>query len=333
MSLSPTFLLLFVVTSIFGFFDGFHGSANVVATVISSRAMAPRTILLLAGLAEFCGPFLFGVAVAETIGKDIADPHHLTMPVVIAAVLAAIAWKVITWWLGIPASSSHALFGGLVGAIMIGSGMSALHSQGLSKVAVALILSPVLGLFLGHLMMKVVLFLARGATPRINQFFRGGQWVTAVILALSHSTNDAQKSMGILALGLVATGASQEFDVPLWVVASSAGAMALGTMVGSRRLIKTIGGKFYKIRPVHSFTAQATSGAVILGAALLGGPVSTTQVVSSTIIGVGAAERVNKVRWRVLYDIALAWFLTIPATAIMAVLFYWPVRWLVGLLS
>jgi inorganic phosphate transporter, PiT family len=333
MSLPPTFLLLFVVTSIFGFFDGFHGSASVVATVISSRAMPPRTILLLAGLAEFAGPFLFGVAIAETIGKDLADPHHLTVPVVTTAVLAAIAWKVITWRVGVPSSSSHALFGGLVGAITIGSGAAVLHSQGLSKVAVALILSPVLGLLLGHLMMKVVFFLARGATPRINHFFRRGQWVTAVILALSHSSNDAQKSMGILALGLVATGMRQTFEVPLWVVTSSAAAMALGTMVGSRRLIKTIGGKFYKIRPVHSFTAQATSGIVILGAALLGGPVSTTQVVSSAIIGVGSAERVNKVRWRVLYDIVLAWFLTIPATAIMAVLLYWPTYWLVDFLS
>jgi inorganic phosphate transporter, PiT family len=333
MSLPPAFLLLLVVTSISGFFDGFHGGANVVATVISSRAMAPRAILLLAGVAEFVGPFLFGVAVAETIGKGLADPRHLTMPVVTAAVLAAIAWKIITWRLGLPSSSSHALLGGLVGAITIGSGMTALHGRGLSKVAASLILSPLLGLFLGHLAMKAVFFLARGATPRINQLFRRGQWVTTVILALSHSTNDAQKSMGVLALGLVATGMRETFEVPLWVVASSAGAIALGTMVGSRRLIKTIGGKFYKIRPVHSFTAQATSGAVILTAALLGGPVSTTQVVSSTIIGVGSAERLNKVRWRVLYDIALAWFLTIPATAIMAVLLYWPIHWLVGVLA
>jgi PiT family inorganic phosphate transporter len=294
--------------------------------------MPARTILLLAGAAEFAGPFLFGVAVANTIGKDLADPRHLTMPVVIAAVLAAIAWKLITWWLGLPASSSHALLGGLVGAVTISSGVTVLHSRGLIKVAVALILSPVLGLLLGHLMMKVVLFLSHGATPRINQLFRRGQWLTAVILALSHSTNDAQKSMGILTLGLVATGMQETFEVPLWVVASAAGAMALGTMVGSRRLIKTIGGKFYKIRPVHSFTAQATSGAVILAAALLGGPVSTTQVVSSTIIGVGSAERINKVRWRVLYDIALAWFLTIPATALMAVILYHPIDWLVGIL-
>jgi PiT family inorganic phosphate transporter len=330
MSLPPTFLLLFVVTSISGFFDGFHGGANVVATVISSRAMSPRTILLLAGLAEFVGPFLFGVAVAETIGKDLADLQHLTMPVITAAVVAAIVWKVITWRIGVPSSSSHALFGGLVGAITIGSGAAVLHSRGVSKVAVALLLSPVLGLLLGHLAMKVVLFLSHGATPRINQFFRRGQWLTAVVLALSHSTNDAQKSMGILTLGLVATGMQETFAVPLWVVATAAGAIALGTMLGSRRLIKTIGGKFYKIRPVHGFTAQATSGAVILGAALLGGPVSTTQVVSSTIIGVGSAERVNKVRWRVLYDIALAWFLTIPATAVMAALFYHPIVWLVG---
>lgn len=333
MSLPPTFLLLFAVTSISGFFDGFHGGANVVATVISSRAMSPRTILTLAGLAEFVGPFLFGVAVAETIGKDLADLQHLTMPVVTAAVLSSIVWKVITWRIGISSSSSHALFGGLVGAVTIGSGLAVLHGRGVSKVAVALLLSPVLGLFLGHLAMKVVLFLARGATPGINQFFRRGQWVTAVLLALSHSVNDAQKSMGILTLGLVATGMRETFEVPLWVVASAAGAMALGTTVGSRRLIKTIGGKFYKIRPVHGFTAQVTAGTIILGAALLGGPVSTTQVISSTIIGVGSAERLNKVRWRVLYDISLAWFLTIPATALMAVIFYYPIDWLVGILS
>jgi PiT family inorganic phosphate transporter len=190
----------------------------------------------------------------------------------------------------------------------------------------ALVISPVLGLLLGFVAMRLVLFLTRSASPHVNLLFRRAQMVTVIGVALSHGANDAQKAMGILALGLVATGVTSSFAVPWWVVASSAAAMAVGTMFGGRRIIRKLGGKFYKIRPVHGFAAQIASGTVITAAAILGGPVSTTQVVSSSIVGVGSAERLSKVRWSVLRDIALSWLFTIPATALVAGLLYLPVR-------
>ncbi len=333
MGLPPAFLILLVLALTFGFLDGFHNSANVVATVISSRAMRPRQSLTLAAIAEFIGPFLFGVAVAKTIGSDLVDSEAVTVPVVIAAVLAAILWKLITWWPGIPSSSSHTLFGGLIGAVIIASGVSALQASGLSKIALALVLSPLLGFVGGYLVMLLTLFLTRSSTPRINVFFKRGQIFTSVGLALSHGSNNAQKVMGIIALGMVSTGLSDSFAIPIWVVALAAGAMALGTLLGGQRMIKTIGAKFYKIRPVHGFSAQATSATTILGASLLGGPVSTTQVVSSAIVGVGSAERPSKVRWGVFKEIGLAWILTIPATALIAAILYIPLEYLMGSIS
>jgi PiT family inorganic phosphate transporter len=271
--------------------------------------------------------------VAKTIGSDLVDPEAVTVPVVIAAVLAAILWKLITWWPGIPSSSSHTLFGGLIGAVIISSGVSALQASGLSKIALALLLSPLLGFVGGYLVMLLTLFLTRSSTPRINSFFKRGQIFTSIGLALSHGSNNAQKVMGIIALGMVSTGLSDSFATPIWVVALAAGAMALGTLVGGQRIMKTIGAKFYKIRPVHGFAAQATSATTILGASLLGGPVSTTQVVSSSIVGVGSAERPSKVRWGVFKEIGLAWLLTIPATALIAAILYIPLEYLMGLIT
>jgi PiT family inorganic phosphate transporter len=212
--------------------------------------------------------------------------------------------------------------GGIVGAVVIQSGWEALRPDGLTKVLLALLISPFLGLVFGFIGMKLVLFLARGASPRINSVFKRGQWGTALWLALSHGTNDAQKTMGIVTMALVAGGVIGTFAVPTWVIGLSAGAIALGTALGGWRLIRTLGGKFYKIRPVHGFTSQIASSVVIMGAALVGGPVSTTQVVSSSIIGVGSAERVSKVRWGVARNIVMAWVLTIPATAVFSALVY-----------
>jgi PiT family inorganic phosphate transporter len=320
-------LIGFIATALaFGFLNGFHGSANTVATMISSRAMGPRRALLLSAVAHLAAPFLFGTAVATTIGQEIVRPHANTMPVVLAALLASIAWNLITWFLGIPSSSSHALVGGLVGATILAYGVDAVQFHGLTKIAATLLLSPPVGLLGGYTLMKVVLFLARGASPRINRFFKQAQTLTALALALSHGTNDAQKTMGIITMGLVGAGLLKEFQVPLWAIAASAGAISLGTAMGGWRIIRTLGGRFYKIRPVHSFTAQITSTAVILGAALLGGPVSTTQVVSSAIVGVGSAERLSKVRWGVAGNIVTAWLLTIPASGLLAALVYLVVR-------
>jgi PiT family inorganic phosphate transporter len=292
--------------------------------------MSPRSVLWLAAITHFIGPFLFGVAVAETIGKGLTKPINVTMPVVIAAMASAVIWNVVTWWLGIPASSSHALVGGVVGAVAVSAGLDAIQSSGLIKVSAALFLSPILGILIGYLLMHLTLFLVRGATPRINRFFKSAQLVTAVGLALSHGANDAQKTMGIITLGLLVDGVIDEFVVPTWVVAISAGMIALGTAAGGWRLIKTLGGRIYKIRPVHGFVSQIAGASIILGAALFGGPVSTTQVMSSSIMGVGTAERLTKVRWQVGSEMLVAWILTIPISAILAGIIYFPLDWLVG---
>jgi PiT family inorganic phosphate transporter len=317
-------IIVFVsVALVFNFLNGFHDSSNIVATMISSRALPPRMALWMTAVAEFLAPFIFGVAVAKTIGEDIVAPGTVSIEVIFAALFSAILWDIITWLVGIPSSSSHALIGGIIGAVGVGAGLKAIQMGGLEKVLIALFISPIIGLLAGYLFTKLVFFLARGASPRINWFFKRSQIFTAVALAFSHGTNDAQKTMGIIALGLVTTGYLAQFYIPTWVIALSASAISLGTAFGGWRLIRTLGGKFYKIRPVHGFSTQVTSASVILSAALLGGPVSTTQVVSSAIMGVGSAERVNKVRWGVAGNIALAWLLTIPSTALFAAGLYW----------
>ncbi|MBU0510171.1 MAG: inorganic phosphate transporter [Chloroflexi bacterium] len=315
--------VLIAASMIFDFLNGFHDSSNIVATVIASRALPPRMALYMTAVAHFVAPFLFGVAVANTVGKGLIDPSAITTSVVIAAVLSAILWNLITWLIGIPSSSSHALLGGLLGSAIIAEGVGVIHLDGLLKILLALFISPPLGLLVGFLFMHLVMFLSRGATPKINNLFKRLQIFTSLGLALSHGSNDAQKTMGIITMGLVTAGVQDSFHVPIWVIAICAGAIALGTAFGGWSLIKTLGGRIYKIRPVDAFASQAASAAVILGAALVGGPVSTTQVVSSAIMGVGAAERVNKVRWLVGQEMLVTWVLTIPTTAIVSALIYW----------
>jgi PiT family inorganic phosphate transporter len=311
-------IVIIAIALVFDFLNGFHDSSNIVATMISSRAMSPRSALALTATAEFVGPFLFGVAVATTIGSEVVDPEAITSTVIIAALLSAILWNLFTWYFGLPSSTSHALIGGLIGSVGMAVGLSAVNLQGLTKVLLALFISPILGFVLGYLALKLIYFLSRGASPRINTLFRRSQLATSLALALSHGTNDAQKTMGIIAMAMVTTGYVTKFQVPWWVVAMSASAIALGTALGGWRLIETLGGKFFKIRPVHAFGSQLTSASIILGAALVGGPVSTTQVVSSSIMGAGSADRVSKVRWTVARDIAVAWLLTIPVSALVA---------------
>ena len=326
MNLPTVGIAIIGVALFFDFINGFHDSSNVVATMLSSRAMSARKALALSAAAHFCGPFLFGVAVATTIGHEVIDPQAITIAVIFAALLAAIIWNIITWVLGIPSSSSHALVGGLIGAVSVDFGFAVIQMRGLLKVIIALFISPILGLVVGYLLMKLVLFLARGASPRINSLFKRAQVIASLVLALSHGTNDAQKTMGIIAMMLVTLGYLPEFSVPWWVVALCAAAMSLGTASGGWRIIRTLGTKFYKIRPVHGFTAQVTSAFIILGAAFLGGPVSTTQVVSSAILGVGSAKRISRVRWNVAGNIITTWLLTIPASALLAALLYLLIR-------
>jgi len=311
-------LLLVALALVFDFLNGFHDSSNIVATMIASRALTGRQALTITAIAEFAGPFLFGVAVATTLGNEVLNDSQVRLSVTLAALISSIVWNIITWWLGIPSSSSHALVGGLVGAAVVERGWGVVRLAGLGKVVLALAISPLIGLVAGYLAMKVVLFLARASSPKINTFFKRAQIITALALALSHGTNDAQKTMGLITLGLVSAGVLQTFHVPLWVIAICAAAIALGTATGGWRLIKTLGSKFFKVRPVHGFTTQIASASVILTASILGGPVSTTQVVSSAILGAGSAERVSKVRWSIAGQIVIAWLTTIPSTAILA---------------
>ena len=322
-------IILIALALIFDFLNGFHDSANVVATMISSRAMIPTAALIIATVANFIGPFVFGVAVAKTIGQDVASPDSITIDVVLAALLSASIWNLLTWFFGIPSSSSHALIGGIVGAVMVGTGFQALKTEGLGLVTVALFLSPVLGYVLGQIVMRISMWSVRNATPKANLFFKYAQIPTAFTLALSHGTNDAQKTMGIITMGLVVLGYQEHFVVPWWVILVSAAAIGIGTAAGGWRIIHTLGGKFYKIRPIHSFASQLASMVVILTASLFGGPVSTTHVVSSSILGVGSAQRRSQVRWGVMSDILVAWFLTVPASAGIAALLYFLIDYLI----
>jgi PiT family inorganic phosphate transporter len=318
----PLFLVLLILALAFDFLNGFHDSANIVATVITSRSLHPRVALLLAAASEFVGPFLFGVAIATTVGDELLRLDIISLQVVIAALVAGVLWNLVTWYLGIPSSSSHALLGGLLGGGVVSGGLAIVKLSGLLKILLALLISPVAGLLVGFLLMRLTLWSVRRASPSINLIFRRVQVATLIALGLSHGTNDAQKTMGVIAMGLVAAGLQDRFIVPTWVIALSAGSIALGTSLGGWRLIRTLGARMFRIRPVHGFTSQLSGAAVILGAALLGGPVSTTQVMSSAIMGTGAGERINKVRWGILRDMAVAWVLTIPITAGLAALAY-----------
>ncbi len=308
---------------IFAFLNGVHDSSNVVATMISSRAFSPRVALGTTALANFVGPFVFGVAVADTIGNEIVSSGAINTTVIIAALLSAILWDLATWYLGFPSSSSHALIGGIIGAVWLDAGWGAIELPGMEKVLIALFTSPLIGFVMGFILLRVILILSRQATPRINGFFKRSQMLTGIALALSHGTNDSQKTMGIMALALVTGGYLKVFSIPVWVILVCATMIGVGTAVGGWRLIRTLGGKIFKIRPLDGFNSQLTSAAVIIGASLLGGPVSTTQVVSSAIMGTGAGERANKVRWGVAQEIAIAWLLTIPASALAAAGIYW----------
>lgn len=321
--MAPLIIAVIVLALGFDFLNGIHDSSNIVATMISSRAFSPRVALGMTAVANFVGPFIFGVAVAETIGHEVVVAEAIDQQVILAALSSAIVWNLLTWYLGFPSSSSHALVGGIIGAVIIGAGTKAILIPGLVKILVALLASPIIGIIIGYLMLRLLTLICWDSSPRVNSIFKRSQLLTSLLLALSHGTNDAQKTMGIITLALVTGGMLSEFSVPLWVIVICAGMIGLGTAVGGWRLIRTLGGKFYRIRAIDGFASQLASSAVILGASLVGGPVSTTQVVSSSIMGVGAAERINKVRWGVAQEIAMAWFLTIPATALVAAGLFW----------
>jgi len=317
----------------FAFSNGFHDAANVVSTIIMTRAISPRKAFLMAGACEFIAPLFLGGAVAKMIGENIVtlpayDPMSIPISAafLMAALVGAILWNLMTWFFGFPSSSSHALIGGMVGAVLAAYGPDKILWGGLLYVVASLVISPLLGFIFGMLFLKVALRIFRNATPRVNTFFNRMQIPSSVALALSHGSNDVQKSIGLIALCLVILGFSPGFHVPFWVIASCGAATGLGTATGGWRIIKTMGSKIYRLRSVHAFCAQTSSATVILGAALLGGPVSTTHVVSSSIMGVGTGQRISAVRWGVAKNIILAWFITIPASALMAGLSFHIVR-------
>jgi len=315
----PFILLLIIGLSLlFGFLNGMHDSRNVVSTMVSSRAYSPRVALGVTILAEFSGPFIFGSAVANTIGRGIADPAAISLQVILVALVSAVLWNLFTWKLKIPSSSSHALIGGIVGAVSANAGARAIQFGGLLKILVSLFASPIIGFVFGFIALKIILALCVNSTPRVNRFFKKSQLITALALGVSHGSNDGQKTMGIITLALVTGGYLPSFVVPLWVVVVCAGALTFGTAVGGWLLIRKPGNSFYKIRPVDGFSTQLTSAITVITASLVGGPVSATQVINTAIMGVGAAERANKVRWGIGQNIVTAWIITIPATALVA---------------
>jgi inorganic phosphate transporter, PiT family len=305
----------------FDFFNGFHDSANAIATVVITRTLRPGQAVILAGAANFVGYFAFGVAVASTIGKGVIDVEFTTMPILIAALLGAILWNIITWLIGLPTSSSHALIGGLVGAALAAAGPRAVIFAGLLKILLFIVVAPCLGWLGAVLFTNVVLALSRKARPaKANKVFKSLQLVSAASYAVAHGTNDAQKSMGIIALALVAGGVNPTFTLDRWVVFSCYSAMAVGTMLGGWRIVRTMGTRITKIRPLEGFCAETASAIVMFVTAHFGIPVSTTHVIAGSIMGVGTVESASAVRWVTARRIVWAWLLTIPFTAVCSAL-------------
>lgn len=332
-----------VVVLLFDYTNGFHDAANIVATVIASRAMTPVQAVVIVGIFEFLGPLLGGTAVANTIGKFVAldgVATILSLSILLCGLIGAIVWNLGTWYFGIPSSSSHALVGGLVGAVVVSVGSDRVawgfaelangHLTGIVKVLAALVLSPLIGFWVGFLIHRLLSALLVAAKPAANARLRGLQYVTAACLAFSHGANDAQKSMGILTLALLLGGFIPTFEVPFWVMVACATAITLGILSGGWRIVRTLGFAIYRVRPVHALGSQLTSAAVILTASAVGAPVSTTHVVATSIMGIGASERPRAVRWAKAKDIAMTWLITIPGAALMAIQAYALVNLFIG---
>jgi PiT family inorganic phosphate transporter len=324
-----TLIVIIVILALaFDFINGFHDTANAIATSVSTKALSPKFAVIYAAVLNFVGA-LFFTGVAKSIGGKIADPAKIEngVEIVIATLLAAIAWNLITWYYGIPSSSSHALIGSLAGAVIAGAGLNGVNWQGFTQIFQALILSPVLALTVGFVVMSILKLIVRNLSPhRINKWFRGLQIFSAGMQAFSHGGNDAQKAMGIIVFALVAGGFQSTLEVPLWVKIAAATAMGLGTSVGGWRIIKTVGSKIIKMEPVNGFAADLTSSLVIQSATALYLPVSTTHVVSSAVMGTGAAKNFRAVRWHVAGRIVLTWVITIPICAILAGICYFGIE-------
>ena len=322
--LTPGLVAVLLLAVAFDYVNGFHDTANAIATSISTRALRPSHAIAISSVANFIGA-LTGTAVAKTIGSGLVNEVDTNLVVVAASLIGAISWNLITWRLGIPSSSSYALIGGLLGASAAAAGFASWDIEGIvNKVLIPLLTSPLIGFGLAFVLMVVLLNVFRRANPkRVNGGFRRAQVGSATFMAFSHGSNDAQKTMGIMTLALFSAGAIDEFEVPLWVIVVAASAISLGTAAGGWRIIKTMGSKVVKLDPVHGFAAETTAALTILGASRLGIPLSTTQVISSAIMGAGSSDRFNAVRWVVARNIGVAWVLTLPAAGLMGAGAYW----------
>ncbi|MBC8016969.1 MAG: inorganic phosphate transporter [Verrucomicrobia bacterium] len=314
--------LVILAALLFDYINGFHDTANAIATCISTRAMSVKAAILMAAALNFAGAMI-STKVATTIGKGIVDKDNVTQMVVLAGVTGAIVWDLVTWYYGLPSSSSHAIIGGLMGAVFAHAGMGALKWAGLKKIILALLISPILGTIVGFIFMLILYRVFRNSAPTgLNKNFRRMQIASAALMAFSHGTADAQKSMGVITMALLSYGVISTFTVPWEVMVACATAMALGTAAGGWRIIKTVGHDFVKLQPVHGFCVETASAGVILGASAFGMPTSTTHVITSTILGVGLSKRLTAVNWKVAQRILIAWVLTIPASALVAYLTY-----------
>jgi inorganic phosphate transporter, PiT family len=315
-----TMLVIVVLLAIaFDYTNGFHDTANAIATSVATRALAPRYAILMASSFNFIGAFA-GTAVAKTIGNGLVDEKTTTQTMIAAALIGAIAWNLITWQQGLPSSSSHALIGGLLGATTVAAGTGALKIDGIvGKVLVPMFTSPLLGFFIAFALMVALYWTFRSAKRKpMSVRFRRLQILSAAFMAFAHGSNDAQKTMGVITLALVSSGVIPDFTVPIWVIVASATALSLGTAVGGWRIMRTMGQRVAKLEPVHGFAAETTSASILLVTAHLGMPVSTTQVISGAIMGVGSSQGWRHVRWGVARQILIAWVLTIPAAGLLA---------------
>jgi len=325
--LSVSILFLIALALFFDFLNGFHDAANSIATVVSTRVLSPNYAVAWAAFFNFIAFLFFGLHVADTIGKGIINPNIVDSNIIFATLMGACLWNLITWWFGLPTSSSHALMGGLAGSAVVKSGIGSLVPEGLIKAISFIIISPMLGLLIGLVMGVIVYNLFRKFAPRkVDSFFRKGQLISAAAYSLGHGGNDAQKTMGIIAVLLYSKGLlGQTFHVPFWVVISCQAAIALGTLFGGWRIVKTMGSKITKLRPVDGFCAETGAACTLFFASHLGIPVSTTHTITGAIVGVGSLKRLSAVRWGVAGRIVWAWIITIPAAAAIAMITYYVV--------
>jgi len=316
-----------VVALIFDFLNGFHDAANSVATVVSTGTLTPNVAVAWAAFFNFVAAFGFGVKVANTLGKGVVMPEAIDRWVVLGGLAGAIFWNLFTWYFGLPVSSSHALIGGLAGAAVAHAGFGVLLWPGLGRIALFIVLSPLLGLVLGYLMMTLMMLLnARSRPAAVDRRFRWLQLLSAAFYSLGHGTNDAQKTMGIIAVLLFSTGYMKEFNIPVWIILTCHAAIALGTLLGGWRIVKTMGMRITKLKPIGGFSAETAGAMMLIGTAVWGIPVSTTHTITGAIMGVGATHRLSAVRWGVATRIVWAWLLTIPISAAVAAAAYGVIR-------